>query len=114
MIYKYLKFIKIKKSITFFLFIPSILFSQYKIEGIIIQENSKKIISGANIYVNSQENGTFSNNKGVFKLKLSKKIKNNDTLIISHIGYITKKITFFNFKKNNYTIFLKIKSIKIR
>lgn len=81
---------KKKQLICFFLFFPFFVFSQYKIEGYVI-DNNNNTIDGANIIIkkiNSNDIITYttSNSKGVFMLqtKTGKYI-----LKISYLGYKT-------------------------
>jgi hypothetical protein len=74
-----------KKLIVFLLlmFCFTSSFSQ-KITGVLLDEDSKEAISYAHIYASQSEKGTLSNEKGEFELS---GLFENDTLIISHIGY---------------------------
>lgn len=67
-------------------------FSQYTINGKVIDENGKPI-PYANIFFKGTSVGTYSNKNGDFSLKTEKK---NKTLIISLLGYTTKEIHWKN------------------
>lgn len=65
------------------------LFSQDKISGIILDQTSREPINGANVFLFQSRVGTISDDQGRFVLEVAK--SNNDTLIISKIGYEDKK-----------------------
>ncbi|KAF2510243.1 galactose oxidase [Flavobacterium zhairuonense] len=93
-----------KKLLSLLFIIP--LFSNAQIiSGIIKSEISNLPIEDANIYVLHAKIGTITNDKGEFSL--NNKIKENDTLQISHIGHITTKVAIADLKKSNYIIILK-------
>jgi len=75
------------------------------ISGIVKSQTTSFPIEDANIYALSSKIGTLTNGKGVFVL--NNKINPNDTLQVSHIGYITTKIAITDLKKSNYVIPLK-------
>lgn len=76
----------------------------YSQEKIIIGEikdiENKTLLQYVNIGIANKGVGTVSNVNGVFSLRLNEKIKENDTIIFSHIGYKTKKIVLI--KLNSY------------
>ncbi len=74
------------------------------VNGIVKSQSSNLPIEDANIYALRTKIGTLSNGKGEFFLNNT--ITSNDTLEVSHIGYITSKITIANLKKSNYIISL--------
>lgn len=49
---------------------------------------------------------TITDEKGKFYLKITRKLQESDTLIFSHVGYTTKKISFSELEKNNFFVFL--------
>ncbi len=74
------------------------------VNGIVKSKASNLPIEDTNIYALSSQIGTLTNEKGEFSF--SKKIKANDTLQVSHIGYTTIKIAITDLKKSNYIISL--------
>ncbi|MBE8725904.1 Kelch repeat-containing protein [Flavobacterium hungaricum] len=75
------------------------------INGIVKSETSNLPIEDANIYALSSQIGTLSNEKGEFSL--NNRVNTNDSLQVSHIGYITLKISIRDLKNSNYIISLK-------
>jgi iron complex outermembrane receptor protein len=79
--------------IILFAFIHSIsIAQQISIEGIVKDSETNKPLVNANVYITTGEDiGTITNEQGIFKLKGI--IENNDILLISYVGYETKRIT---------------------
>lgn len=73
------------------LFFPFNLFGQNSFEGKVVNAKSKEIIPFATIGLIKENIGTNANENGKFTL-LSQGIKENDTLIISCVGYSTQKL----------------------
>ncbi len=70
-------------------------FSQTYIEGK-VTTNSNEILEGASVYLNNTTIGTSTNNKGEFRLKVT---KGNYDLVVSFIGYSTSRLKInTNFK----------------
>lgn len=81
-------------------FFPVFLFGQeIEITGQLIDREQKSEIAYANIGILNKNVGTVSNNKGIFKLNLTEKIKDTDTLMISMIGYESRIFEVAEFKK---------------
>lgn len=76
------------------------------IKGIVLDDKLKKPLAGVSIYYNNSKSGTFTDEKGEFYTDDLSEIKENDTLCFSHIGYLTKKITFSELKENNCLVLL--------
>jgi len=74
------------------------------ISGIVKSVNNNLPIEDANIYAIRTQIGTLTNDKGEFSL--INKTKANDTLQVSHIGYITTKIAIKDLKESNFIISL--------
>jgi hypothetical protein len=72
-----------------------------QINSILVDENTKKSIDYANIWIENEVIGTFSNEKGFFSLNIKSE---NDKVIISHVGYQSKRVLASEIKD---TIFLK-------
>jgi hypothetical protein len=91
------------KSLIFFLFLSSITFAQ-SIEGVVLDTETNKPVKAAHVYITNIEQGTITNYRGKFKLKLSN-INSIDSFYVSHIGY--KKQTFlYSKKKKRYIVYL--------
>lgn len=92
-----------KKLLCIIILLPFIANAQ-SISGIVKSQISNLPIEDANIYALRTQIGTLTNENGEFLLNA--KTKSNDTLQISHIGYITTKIVVADLKKSNYIISL--------
>jgi hypothetical protein len=94
------------KKLLFIAFLfPLFAFAQ-NINGTIKDKKSDLPIPNANINIKELNTSATTDEKGKFNLKISREFKENDSLLISHIGYTTKKISVSEFKKSDYFIFL--------
>ena len=91
------------KNLIFFLFLSSISFAQ-TIEGVVLDVTTNKPVKAAHVYITNIEQGTITNFRGKFKLKLSN-VKEIDSIYTSHIGY-KKKAFIYSQKKKSYIVFL--------
>lgn len=91
------------KNLIFFLFISSISFAQ-TIEGIVLDARTNKPVKAAHVYITNIDQGTITNFRGKFKLKLSN-INGIDSVYTSHIGY-KKKAFIYSQKKKRYIVYL--------
>lgn len=92
-----------KKLLCIFILLPFITNAQ-TISGIVNSKIDNSPVEDANVYVLQAQIGTLTNGNGEFSL--NNKVKANDTLQVSHIGYVTTKIAITDLKKSNYTILL--------
>ncbi len=92
------------KIILLFLFSFCLIFSQQeKISGFIYDYESRKPLPNANVLLSLSKTGTSSNFNGQFTLQISNE---DDSLVVSYLGYKTEKIALKNFE-NNSTIYLR-------
>ncbi|UOB18933.1 Kelch repeat-containing protein [Abyssalbus ytuae] len=80
------------------------------INGKILETETNKPIEYVNVYLEKDESGTISNEKGEFNLELNSKIKPTDTIRFSIIGYTTKYHTFSKLKELNFIVNLSKKT----
>ncbi len=92
-----------KKLLYFAILLPFTTNAQI-ISGIVKSQNTDLPIENANIYALQAQIGTITNERGEFSLS---KTKANDTIQVSHIGYIPTKIAITDFKRSNFIISLK-------
>ena len=92
------------KKLLYLIILLPFLTNAQTISGIVKSVNNNLPIEDANIYAIRTQIGTLTNDKGEFSLQ--NKTKPNDTLQISHIGYITTKIAIKDLKESNFIISL--------
>jgi TonB dependent receptor/TonB-dependent Receptor Plug Domain/CarboxypepD_reg-like domain len=100
----------------YFLFMSLPAFSQKKVSmvaetGSVIDGSTQLPVEGASVNFYSGRQLTATNEQGKFSIKLN--VQNGDTLLVSAIGYETKKISYEDYIKSNKTIFLKNKIIEM-
>ncbi len=93
------------KNLLLFLFLTSfsISFGQ-TIDGFVFDAKTNKPIKGAHVYTSTMEQGTTTNYRGKFRLKLFGET-GVDSIYFSHIGY-QKKAFPYSKKKKEYLIYL--------
>ncbi len=97
------------KNVCLFLFLSiiSASFGQ-TINGFVFDAKTNQPLKGAHVYINSIEQGTTSNYRGKFRLKLQSE-PSVDSIYISHIGYEIKAFPYVKGKKE-YLIYLETNS----
>jgi len=75
------------KRLFFFLFFLQNFLQAQVVEFTLLDASTKLPIGNAEAYYTLSLNGTISNNEGKMRVNIE-----NDTLVLSHIGYETKKI----------------------
>jgi iron complex outermembrane receptor protein len=91
-----MKMFKFTFCVLFFILFTQIGYSQYIIEGKILNSKNEPI-SGATILEKNTTNGTFSDTKGYYKLNCEKE---NPTVIVQYLGFKTLELVA-NKTKNN-------------
>jgi outer membrane receptor protein involved in Fe transport len=102
--------------ISLVLFLSPAAISQNKIAalvetGLVVDEAAGIPIEGATISFSAAGQMTFTNEQGKFSAKLA--LKNEDSLVISAIGYETVTLSYADFSKNDNTVVLKNKTIEM-
>lgn len=90
--------LRIKYFLTTVLFFVAITGISQKINGIVIDSNTKEPLPGASIYFNNTTIGTISNSEGEFSIEYNEKLKTQ--LIISFVGYESLVLSDFFFKED--------------
>jgi len=100
------------KKIVFLLFLAfsATSFSQI-INGFVFDARTNKPIKGAHVFTSTIEQGTTSNYRGKFRLKLTGE-EHIDSIYISHIGYERKSFPYSKNKKE-YLIYLETNSTQL-
>ncbi len=89
---------------SFLLLMPLLIFSQNKLEGIVLDGsniNKKQGLEGASVHWLNTSVGTVTNFKGAFVIPYKKTYKK---LIISYLGFKTDTISVFNLKPLNHSL----------
>lgn len=94
-----------RKLIFVLILLPALVVAQ-NIKGIVTYKVNNAPIEGVNIFLKQSNTRGLTNEKGEFKLIMPRKAQETDTLYISHIGYIAKKVPFAELVKNNFSILL--------
>lgn len=97
----------------FFLFITFCSVAQ-NFTGKVLEQKSNDPLAGVNIYLNKTKEGGTTNKKGVYKLKFRSNINDRDTLLFSHIGYKTYKITIAELRKKEFLVLLTVDNKNIK
>lgn len=90
--------------LLYIIFLLPFIINAQTINGFVKSQITNLPIEDANINALRTKIGTLTNDNGEFSF--NNRIKLNDTLQVSHIGYITKKIAVSDFKKSNFIISL--------
>jgi hypothetical protein len=95
-----------KYTSTLFLvfFIGAIYAQESTLSGQLKNAQNNEKLDYVNIGIANKNCGTVSDEKGNFSLKLNEKVNPNDTIVFSHIGFITKKILVSQLKATENSI----------
>jgi hypothetical protein len=80
--------------------LPTILSAQFAISGRVVQEKTGEGIAYATIGLARANTGVTANENGVFNIIAAQSLQ-EDTLIVSCVGYLTKKIAVKDLPKND-------------
>ena len=94
-----------KKITLFFAFLFSISMYSQNIRGIVKDITNNTNITDANVYIKNTNKGAFTTN-GKFKIYQKRKLKESDSLVVSHIGYKTVTISLKNYQRERLIISL--------
>lgn len=83
------------------------------ISGKVLSTENNEPLPYVNIGIKDKSVGTVSNENGVFKLYLDHKVRLNDTVIFSYIGYKTKKYLISDLKNLTGSILLQSKNMEL-
>jgi len=92
------------------------LFSQFHIskvveKGSVLDEATRLPVEGANVNFYSAGQIAATNEHGKFSVKVA--VENEDSLVVSAIGYETQKLSYCDYIKSDKRIFLKNKTIEL-
>ncbi len=94
------------KLILLFALLSSINISAKSVSGVILDEITKQPVPYVNICIENESRGTSSEFNGEFTLSLSKDNDLQKYIIISSVGYVTKKIKISSFAESKQAILL--------
>jgi hypothetical protein len=89
------------------------------IEGIVLNKKNNAPLKNVNVYLKKTDDGTSTNEKGSFEIKVKSIGKKSDSIFFSILGYSTKGITLSELQHNNYVVYLsenieKLKEVTVR
>jgi len=84
------------------------------ISGKIKDSKDNSVVEYVNIGIANKNTGTVSNSRGIFSLRLNDKVRPNDTIIFSHVGYATKSIVVNQLKSEDNSILLEPSSTTLK
>ena len=76
------------------MFVSTLMFAQGTVSGTVVDGDLGGPLPGASVVVLGTDNGTSSDFEGNFELEVS---SNSGTLVISYLGFITKRISFADY-----------------
>ena len=85
-----------------------------RIEGEVRNSESKEPLAYVNIGIANKTIGTVSNGEGLFYLNLNDKIKQNDTVIFSYVGFKTEKYLVSDLSEKGKIILLSPENIELK
>jgi len=81
--------------------------------GKVFDTKTGEPLEGVHVYVKLNEEGTFTNEKGKYILKLKSRINKNDLIYFSHVGFVLKSFTYNELKKKSFSINLDLDEIPL-
>jgi len=83
------------------------------IRGKVFDIKTGKPLEGAHVYVKVNEEGTFTNEKGKYNLKLKSRINKNEIIYFSHVGFVLKSFTYVELKEKDFSVKLDFDQINL-
>lgn len=94
------------KKILLILFLTPLFSFAQNLKGVVMNKKSNLPIEDVNVTIKRNNTNTLTDEKGRFKLSLSTRFQETDSIYFSHIGYFPKKISITELQKNDVIIFL--------
>lgn len=98
--------------LNFILLFAGYSFSQ-NIRGEVLDIKTSEPIEGVNVYVKTNEEGTFTDKRGKYVLKLKSRLNKNDLVYFSHVGFVLKSFTYNELKDKEFSVKLNLDNIKL-
>ena len=98
--------------LPFLLFFLSNSYSQ-NIRGKILDTKTNEPLEGVHVYMKINEEGTFSDEKGKYNLKLKSRNNKNDIIYFSHVGFVLKSFTYNELKEKSFSVNLDLDQIPL-
>ncbi|MDX5586374.1 MAG: carboxypeptidase-like regulatory domain-containing protein [Aureibaculum sp.] len=98
--------------LPFLLLLASYSYSQ-NIRGKVFDTKTNEPLEGVHVYVKINKEGTFTDQKGRYYLKLKPGIDKNDLIHFSHVGFVLKSFTYNELKQNNFSVSLALGKINL-
>jgi len=98
--------------LPFFLFLIGNTYSQ-NIRGKILDTKTNEPLEGVHVYMKINEQGTFTDEKGKYNLKLKSRTNKNDHIYFSHVGFVLKSFTYNELKEKSFSVNLDLDQIEL-
>jgi len=95
-----------------FLFFICNSYSQ-SIRGKVFDTKTGELLEGVHVYVKINEEGTFTDQRGKYVLKLKTRIDKNDLIYFSHVGFVLKSFTWSELKEKDFSVELDLDQIQL-
>ena len=107
--------VKIMKNLLllpFILFLFSHSYSQ-SIRGKVFDTKTNEPLEGVHVYVKINEEGTFTDERGKYILKLKTRANKNDRVYFSHVGFVLKSFTWSELKDKDFLVKIDLDQIEL-
>lgn len=92
------------------------LFSQsyaQSIRGKVFDTKTGEPLEGVHVYVKINEEGTFTDQRGKYVLKLKTRVDKNDLVYFSHVGFVIHSFTWSKLKEKDFSVKLDLDQIQL-
>ncbi len=98
--------------LPFLLFLFSHSYSQ-SIRGKVFDTKTNEPLEGVHVYVKINEEGTFTDERGKYVLKLKSRINKNDLVYFSHVGFVLKSFSWSELKDKDFLVKIDFDQIQL-
>ena len=98
--------------LPFLLLLASYSYSQ-NIRGKVFDTKTNEPLEGVHVYVKINEEGTFTDERGKYVLKLQSRVNKNDLVYFSHVGFVLKSFSWSELKDKNFLVKIDLDQIQL-
>ena len=98
--------------LPFLLLLTSYSYSQ-NIRGKVFDTKTNEPLEGVHVYVKINEEGTFTDERGKYVLKLQSRVNKNDLVYFSHVGFVLKSFSWSELKDKNFLVKIDLDQIQL-